>query len=654
MNKLYLSSILLLLAFTSCNKFLDRQPLGEISTVNYLNTEGDLGAYALGLYGMLPSHAPGTYGLGTFANDNGTDNQVSSSPNTIFVPGQTRVADRGGDWDFGNIRSVNYFINTVVPKMDANTISGSQANAKHYLGEIYFLRAWTYFNKLTALGDFPIITDMVADDYDAVRKQSERRPRNEVARFILSDLDKAYSLMLNSAPAANRLNRNVAALLKSRVALFEATWLKYHKGTARVPGGTGWPGANQDYLKGFSIDIDQEVAFFLREAKSSAKIVADQFALAPNYEGMFNSESLSGNPEVLLWRGYNTNADVNIFHYVVGFIQRNGGGNSGFTRDMIESFLMKNGLPIYAAGSGYQGDQTYDRLFNNRDPRIGYNVLKTGDLLADDPSFNEWSKGGKGYFYRPPIVLGQTENRATTGYSLKKGLTPDAKQAPTKTSTIASVSFRAAEAYLNYIEADYEETGSLDANSIKYWKAIRSRSNMDIDFEKTIQFTDLSQERDWAKYSGGNVISPTLYNIRRERRVEFAAESFRWNDLKRWRALDQVQDYHIEGFNLWDDNYKMYSTPEYQISQVQLVEYPSGTANVSAKTESKYLRPYRANSGNIAFNGFKWNPNKYLNPIATTHFRLTTLVEGATDYTTSSIYQNPGWTTQANSLAVGD
>ena len=54
----------------------------------------------------------------------------------------------------------------------------------------------------------------------------------------------------------------------------------------------------------------------------------------------------------------------------------------------------------------------------------------------------------------------------------------------------------------------------------------------------------------------------TLYNIRRERRVELAAEGFRLRDLRRWCALDKMQNYHVEGFNLWAENYKRYTTPD--------------------------------------------------------------------------------------------
>ena len=104
------------------------------------------------------------------------------------------------------------------------------------------------------------------------------------------------------------------------------------------------------------------------------------------------------------------------------------------------------------------------------------------------------------------------------------------------------------------MEADYELNNSLDANSDKYWKALRSRAGMDTDYQKTINATDLSKELDFARYSGSEFVSNTLYNIRRERRIEFAAEGLRLNDLKRWRSLDMMQNYHVEGFDLWSEN----------------------------------------------------------------------------------------------------
>src|SRR5699024_9259911 len=324
----------------------------------------DLAAYSANLYGQLPSHTG--YGLGTFATDNNSDNQVGSNPNPLFVKRQTRVPQSGGDWDFSQIRNVNYFINKVRPKLENDELTGLMVNNENYLREKKYFRALIYFGKLASLGDFQIIKEWITEDYDVVREASQRRPRNEVARFILQDLDSAYYYMKETPPASNRLKKEVAALMKSRVALFEGTWLKYHQGIARVPGGQGWPGANAPYLTGFSVDLDTEIEYFLNEAKNAAKTVADGFPLYDEYESMFNSESLSGVPEVLLWRQYDTELTPAVNHFVVGYIQRNGGGNSGYTRSMIESFLMENGMPIYATNSGYQGDENYEKVFHKQ------------------------------------------------------------------------------------------------------------------------------------------------------------------------------------------------------------------------------------------------------------------------------------------------
>ena len=100
-------------------------------------------------------------------------------------------------------------------------------------------------------------------------ESSKRQPRNKVARFILDDLQKATELLLDKSPGGkNRISKNVAHLLRARVALFEATWEKYHKGTAFVPGGKGWPGNPAD-VSGFNSDA--EVAYFLDEAMKSSK-----------------------------------------------------------------------------------------------------------------------------------------------------------------------------------------------------------------------------------------------------------------------------------------------------------------------------------------------------------------------------------------------
>lgn len=83
-------------------------------------------------------------------------------------------------------------------------------------------------------------------------------------------------------------------------------------------------------------------------------------------------------------------------------------------------------------------------------------------MLTEKAAMTEAIINGAGYYYRAPITE-MAENRSTTGYSIKKGLNTDPSQGPTLPSTTACVIFRAAEAYLNYMEADYELNHSLDA-----------------------------------------------------------------------------------------------------------------------------------------------------------------------------------------------
>ena len=63
-------------------------------------------------------------------------------------------------------------------------------------------------------------------------------------------------------------------------------------------------------------------------------------------------------------------------------------------------------------------------------------------------------------------------------------------------------------------------------------------------------------KNDFGAYSHGALVNTTLYNIRRERRNEFIAEGMRFNDLRRWRALDQVNGYQIEGMRYWGSIYE--------------------------------------------------------------------------------------------------
>lgn len=639
----------------ACDDFLDEEPQSEVSPEKYLLNESQLEAYVNKYYadydnwksdsddkgGMIPSFW-GSENGSTYKDDNATDNQQGT--NGRYLKDTWTVAQSGGKWNFTNINALNYYLQTVVPRLENGELTGTESNLKHLVGEGYFLRALEYFFRLQRLGDFPIVKTVLPDEQEALTEASKRSPRNEVARFILSDLDQAISLMNNNVKKT-RLSKNAALLLKSRVALFEATWEKYHAGTALVPNGTGWPGAGKDYNAGYQFpsgSIEKEIEFFLTEAMSAASQVADAVQLTENnqiirdqaskgqnpYYDMFASHDPSGYSEVIMYRGYDLS--LNNSHHFNHYLYS--GGNTGYTHQFEQVFLMENGLPVYAAGSGYAGDDYITDTKIDRDWRWRLFMkapkeAKAVDNIATVEYFPE----------APRLYVSDAKNATSTGYIQGKGYSLDYNDQLLGKDQTAFVVYRASEAYLNYIEASYLKNGNIDATADKYWKALRARAGVDTDYQKTINATDMSKEalNGWDAYSHGALVDATLYNIRRERRCEFIGEGFRYMDLIRWRALDQLNGYQLEGAKIFGPMKSIFG------DNLKYDQADEKNNNVSSPSLSDYLRPNQVTSTNQYYNGLYFYEAHYLDPIAVQHFMITS-PDGST-VSQSPIYQNPGW-----------
>lgn len=617
------------LMLSSCSDFLDKAPISDNVNEGFFTSANQLEAYCNAKYNLLPGHGKSTTDFGYFSTDNNSDNQAGTDANDNFIPQRIQVPSEGSYEKMKDVRDCNLFLTTTEENIKNGTLSGSDKLSIHYIGEMFFFRAYLYFGFLKQFGDFPIIETVLTDeDYAANVEANKRRPRNEVARFILSDLDKAIARLepkSSSICGKTRINRETAYLFKSRVALYEASWERYHSGTARVPGGPGWPG------KDFTGDLNSEITFFLDEAKKAAFQVASVIDLETDYAGMFNTTDCSSQKEILLWRMYSAEAKVQ--NLVLGSLHGNevtksgavimNGGNTGYTRSLVESFLMVSGKPWYAAGNEYMGDKDLKSVCENRDLRLVTSMYKTDDVIQGDRKFQF-----------PAFTTTGSIQKATTGYIPRKGWL-DNDVAINSPYPLALPVFRVAEAYLNYIEADYMDNNQLDENSDKYWRALRKRAGISEDYQATIKATDLTKEIDLAKYSGADLVDETLYNIRRERRCEFIAEGMRLDDLYRWRSLDHMKNYHTEGMNYWDEMAAQYANVD-------------ATFNLSP-AEYVYLRPYWNNVA--AKDGYTFEEANYLSPLSYDVFRLSTPEPGG-NVSTSVVYQNPGWPVEAGGYAI--
>ena len=652
----YLSIFLLvasLTGLTACNDYLDIEPQSDITPAAYFKNADDLAAYTINMYEATFDYiARGSYGISIFGWDDNTDNQAAVQASTTrWVPGQWKVGTNN-PWSWSNIRSINYFFDQVLPKYEAGQITGSSDYIKHYIGEAYVMRAKLYFGLLQNMGDAPIITTALNDVEEELIVASERQPRHKVARFILSDLDKAIDLLMESGPGGkNRVTKDVAYLLKSRVALYEGTWLKHHDGTAFVPGGPGWPGKD---AQGYNAQT--EIKFFLEEAMSAAKVVADKLvdnlventgaaegmdatfkSLNPYYT-MFCDTDMDKYAEVLMWREYIESQKIT--HNIQMQLQDNGGG-SGWTRGLVNSFVMQNGLPIYATGSGY--DEEWEKAgvkatLQDRDSRIQIFTKKDGDV-------DRYMNDGSAVPFRMKFLFDDSGVRYTTGFGIKKGKHYDSyMQTEHNKGTTGSIVFRGTEALLNYMEACVELNASVDPIADKYWRALRKRAKVAEDYMITVNNTNLAKEAegDWGVYSKGEPVSELLYNVRRERRNELIGEGMRWADLKRWRALDQVKNYQVTGMRYWGSIYDGTLLDEDGNNRCN-TDAASGKATMSAKELGVYVIPNQINAvNNLLWDGYNWCEAHYLNPLAQNVFRQTATGD-KTDLSTSIIYQNPGW-----------
>jgi hypothetical protein len=314
---------------------------------------------------------------------------------------------------------------------------------------------------------------------------------------VLEDLNFAVASLPNDWGDGNnpgRLNRWVALAVKSRVCLFEGTWRKYH----------GLPDANM----------------WLTEAANAAKDVIENgphsLFSTGNPEQDYNSfhrglADLTGNPEVMIWRRYRlgilTNHIQNYYSYT-----------GGATRSFVEDYLCTDGLPITLSNS-YQGDDVFENVFANRDPRLRQTILH-----PDDASFYKYHLAdGRTY----PRIAGMPGGRASsTGYHVIKHYNADDQIGKAfNTGEFPALIMRYAEVLLNYAEAKAELGDITQADLDMSINLLRERVAM--------PSLGLNPPMD-PRYADDGV-SSLIVEIRRERRIELFGEGFRYDDLRRWK-----------------------------------------------------------------------------------------------------------------------
>lgn len=397
-------------------------------------------------------------------------------------------------------------------------------------------------NRLISFFGSAIWVENTLKDNDDDILYAKRMPRAELAQKVLDMLLYARDNIKAEGDGENTINRDVVLALISRFGLFEGTWEKYHS----ISEGT-------DYLQ----------ACF----EASAELVMKHPTVHPNYDELFNSESLAGKDGILLYKNFLSDGKGhNMTRYV-----RTSSHYGEVCADAIAAYLCQDGKPIYTSnlfgGDKNTGDADVYTEFRNRDYRLYFNVCppykvnspsatnvdfslvtdtenpvdreyidlmnnlcagtsstKTlpmlqwaGQILREIPHFRENAYG-----------MGQGFMTSYGGYYVWKyyNTTTPVNSAGSLNSTDFPL-FRMGEVMVNYAEAAFELGKFSQQIADATINVLRDRAHVAHMNVAQID-ANFDPKRD-------QTVDPVLWEIRRERRVELMFEGFRNDDLRRWK-----------------------------------------------------------------------------------------------------------------------
>lgn len=523
-----------ILPFSSCSDFLDREPITKPEAGNFLTGAIQVENYINGLYMTLPSFSK--FGLGVRSEEKNSDNIIAEKYDAR-LHGQNNQFSGASDWQTGyqNLRKVNYFFhNYKVPEAQENE------DVLSLKGEAYFLRAYWHFDLLKKFGSIPVMDAFWDENATIAGLQIPAKTRNEVARFILSDLVEAKNLLHSRGKYSGiRINKEAAMVLAMNVALYEGTWEKYHSSDDFASSTN-----ESNYFLGEVINWGNELFGCGIDLYKTGQNPGDAFA------ALFNSKDLSGMGEVLLWRKYSS--DEGVFHDVNGNLKAgvvDSEGAAGITQSLVDNYLNADGTFIEPTNEKFKD---FKETFEGRDPRLIQTVMNEGAKFASaitaTPMHLEEYTDEKKNTISPPKLAGDGNTRSLTGYHIRLGI--DTTFVSGNGETALPI-IRYAEGLLAYAEAAAELEMWSDDIANKTLKALRERAGVKyLAPAKDANFTDF-----------GYTLTPVLQEIRRERRSELALQGFRLDDLMRWKADKLIVGKRGKGAYVGDESilFKSYS-----------------------------------------------------------------------------------------------
>jgi SusD family. len=551
----YILMAFVALVFAGCNpnEFLDRTTLTDMDDASYWTTENNVRLFVNGAYGSYFNgysdnwgsvYAPACYSYEMSDDRTTTGTQANiliSQPSDNWY--RAELGYRGywlqrrgaGPWNFAYIRKWNLLMDRLNTMKEEGILNDAQYN--HWYGVARFFRAWEYCRFVESFGDVPYYDHVVrTDDEDDMYK--DRDPRTLVMDACLDDFNFALE-NVRTDDGTDYVNKYVVGTIASRCMLFEGTWYVYHKTDAAMKTCT---------------DIDGHAKKYLEAAQKFAAYVMDSGKFSfntPSHElfGHLYTTLTGTAKEVILYRTYNKSIQSSNQHCIASYAGGNGGGEGqsmAGNLSTLKAWICQDGKP-YSSST----------VENVKSWRL-QDMVVTRDARFESTFWDEPRSSATGLYVEKFID--------------RTGLTYGVDGAPACPAQYASCTnengypcVRYSETVLNWLEAKAElaehfggpavtqsdidrsinaiRTRPLDAQAIA--KGVKQTAPLQLSWLQGSAGENFDPERTSAPQKAchsyavtGKFVSPLLWEIRRERRMEFFMEQYRVLDIRRWGQME--------------------------------------------------------------------------------------------------------------------
>ncbi len=451
MNKIKSSIYILIVsvALSSCNKFLDTSSSNQRTLNNYYTSYEDCRSATAGLYNIVWYNFSSQF---YFSAGDGRGNNLFTPYSSAESFGrltetiETPLLTDAWNSLYTVVTQSDYVVNNVDNALKNNV---AQKDVNACKAEARFMRGVAYWYIGSAWGNAPIVEDPIAVVKTTLVKPN---PFEDVLQYSIRDLEYA-ALWLPASDTKGRVTKYSALGMLSRLYITAACYARGNKFSSR------WTKSSQDYYtlalnaakqvcgaSQYSLMTDYEQLFRVQNNNNSESLFSLQFVPGSSLYGVGNRNQD--------WLAYNTALTDGLTAY---------GGNTFISGELINLMFNRGELKRQKATYFYNG-ATYDYL-GAATAAGTWSV--TGTNVVRYPNVKKHVVGGKK----------DTDGMAING-----------------NSGLAAPMLRLAEVYLLYVESilGTQQTTS-DPEALKYFNLVRVRAGMPT--VSSVSLADIWDER---------------------------------------------------------------------------------------------------------------------------------------------------------------